>query len=480
MSINPQQSAGILTLGIAVYLLLTLVIGFIAARRVKTVSDFALAGKKLPFFMATSTVFATWFGSETILGSSAEFARRGINGVIEEPFGAALCLILVGLFFARRLYRMNLNNLGEFYLRQYGKTTEIVTSLIMVFSYLSWVAAQFLAMGIVLNTITGLDLKVAIVAMAVLVTLYTTVGGMWAVSMTDSIQMVVIIIGLIVVLVVVAAAHGGVAAVISMPPPEHWHFLRERNSGGIIAFIGAWVTIGLGSIPGQDVFQRVMSAKSERVAVWSSVVSGFLYLSVAMIPLVLGYLAYRLLSPAEMPADLQFLIPRLILLKTGVVLQIVFFGALLSAILSTASGALLAPSVVLSENLLRKIVGDDDKKLLRLSRISTVVLALAALAMALRYEKITELVSDSSTYGLVALFVPLVAGMFFGATNSTAAISSALCGTLAWKLWPEGLWQLTPQLAGFAVAAVPFVLLAMVNAGRRLKVFWRRGNTGNP
>ena len=450
-------------MGIAAYLLLTLVIGFIAARRVKTVSDFALAGKKLPFFMATSTVFATWFGSETILGSSAEFARRGISGVIEEPFGAALCLILVGLFFARRLYRMNLNNLGEFYLRQYGKTTEIVTSLIMVFSYLSWVAAQFLAMGIVLNTITGLDLKVAIVAMAVLVTLYTTVGGMWAVSMTDSIQMVVIIVGLIVVLVVVAAAHGGVAAVISMPPPEHWHFLREKNSGSIIAFIGAWVTIGLGSIPGQDVFQRVMSAKSERVAVWSSVVSGFLYLSVAMIPLLLSYLAYKLLSPAEMPADLQFLIPRLILLKTGVMLQIVFFGALLSAILSTASGALLAPSVVLSENLLRKIVGDDDNKLLRLSRVSTVALALAALAMALRYEKITELVSDSSTYGLVALFVPLVAGMFFGATNSVAAISSALCGTLAWKLWPEGLWQLTPQLAGFAVAAVPFVLLA----------FWR-------
>ncbi len=119
--------------GIVAYLLLTLVIGFIAARRVKTVSDFALAGKKLSFFMASATVFATWFGSETILGSSAEFAKHGFSGVIEEPFGAALCLILVGLFFARRLYRMNLNNLGEFYLQQYGVATEIVSSVIMVF-----------------------------------------------------------------------------------------------------------------------------------------------------------------------------------------------------------------------------------------------------------------------------------------------------------------------------------------------------------
>ena len=84
--------------GIVTYLLLTLVVGFVAARRVRTVSDFALAGKRLSFFMASATVFATWFGSETILGSSAEFAKNGLSGVIEEPFGAALCLILVGLF----------------------------------------------------------------------------------------------------------------------------------------------------------------------------------------------------------------------------------------------------------------------------------------------------------------------------------------------------------------------------------------------
>lgn len=448
--------------GIVVYLLLTLMIGFIAARRVKTVSDFALAGKRLPFFMASATVFATWFGSETILGSSAEFAKHGLSGVIEEPFGAALCLILVGLFFARRLYRMNLNNLGEFYLQQYGQATEIVSSIVMVFSYLSWVAAQFLALGIVLNTVTGLDLKLAIVLMAVLVTLYTTVGGMWAVSMTDSIQMVVIIVGLIVVLVVVAADHGGVAAVLAMPPRGHWQLMKTTDTGGIVAFVNAWAVIGLGSIPGQDVFQRVMSAGSERVAVFSSIFSGFLYLSVAMIPLFLGYLAMRVLTPTEAAGDMQFLIPKLILAKTSVVLQIVFFGALLSAILSTASGALLAPSVVLSENLLRKLIGPDDRKLLQLSRASTVLLAVISLVIALRYNKITELVSDSSAYGLVALFVPLIAGMFFGARNAVAAITSIVSGTVVWKIWPAGLWQLTPPLAGLAMATLPFTALAIL------------------
>ena len=460
--------------GIVAYLLLTLAIGFMAARRVKTVSDFALAGRRLSFFMASATVFATWFGSETILGSSAEFAKKGLSGVIEEPFGAALCLILVGLFFARRLYRMNLNNLGEFYQQQYGTATEIVTSVIMVFSYLSWVAAQFLALGIVLNTVTGLELKLAIVLMALLVTLYTTVGGMWAVSMTDSIQMVVIIVGLIVVLVVVAADYGGVLAVLSMPPQAHWQLMKKTDAGGIVAFINAWAVIGLGSIPGQDVFQRVMSARNERVAIFSSIFSGFLYLSVAMIPLFLGYLALRVLTPAEAAGDMQFLIPKLILAKTGVALQIIFFGALLSAILSTASGALLAPSVVLSENLLRKLVGPDDRKLLRLSRASTVLLAVISLIIALRYDKITELVSDSSTYGLVSLFVPLIAGMFFGSRNSLAAITSCVGGTITWKLWPTEGWMVTPQLAGFVTACLPFFVLVTTNITQKIRRSMRR------
>lgn len=463
---NPPD---MLIAGIAAYLVLTLVVGFLAARRVKTVDDFALAGKKLSFFMASATVFATWFGSETILGSSAEFAKHGLAGVIEEPFGAALCLILVGVFFARRLYRMNLGNLGEFYLRQYGKRAEIITSIIMVFSYLSWVAAQFLALGIVLNAITGLDLKIAIISMAALVTLYTTVGGMWAVSMTDSIQMVVIILGLIFVLVVLAADHGGIAAVLSMPPASHWQPIKTHDAAGMVSFVNAWLVLGLGSIPGQDVFQRVMSARSERVAVFSSIFSGLLYLSVAMIPLFIGYLALRVMRPDPTASDLQFLIPKLIMAKTGVAVQIVFFGALLSAILSTASGALLAPSVVLSENLLRKFVPDDDRRLLQLSRISTLVLAVISLIMALRYDKITALVSDSSTYGLVSLFTPLVAGMFFHSRNAIAAILSSVIGLVVWKVWPEEKWLLTPQLAGFVAGIVPYLGAAGMGLCRRTR-----------
>jgi len=454
--------------GIVLYLALTVAVGFYAARRVKNVTDFALAGRNLSFFMASSTVFATWFGSETILGSSAEFAKHGFSGVVEEPFGAALCLVLVGVFFARPLYRMRLNNLGEFYRKQFGFATEIIASSLMAFSYLSWVAAQFLALGIVLSSISGLNLTLCIVLMAILVTIYTTMGGMWAVSMTDAIQMTVIVIGLIVVFVVIAADYGGVIAVLKMPPPTHWKFLPDAKTESVIPFISAIMIMGIGSIPGQDVFQRVMSARTERIAVFSSIFSGILYFTIALIPLFLGFLALNILGKDRVPEDLQFLIPNLVLLRTNIVIQIVFFGALLSAILSTASGALLAPSVVLSENLLKPLLRPQESRMLLVSRLSTVALAAVSLAMALHYHKITELVSDSSAYGLVALFVPLVAGMYFKATSQVAAILSILGGMIVWKTWPDNLLQLTPQLAGFIAALVPYFIVIIYRGCQRL------------
>ncbi|MCU0420983.1 MAG: sodium:solute symporter, partial [Cyclobacteriaceae bacterium] len=87
---------------IVVYLLATLAIGYWASRKVKTSGDFMLAGRSLPMVLSASALFATWFGSETVFGASSEFLKGGVLGVIEDPFGAALCLLLFGLFFARK------------------------------------------------------------------------------------------------------------------------------------------------------------------------------------------------------------------------------------------------------------------------------------------------------------------------------------------------------------------------------------------
>nr|NAZ23759.1 sodium:solute symporter [Thermocrinis sp.] len=144
-----------LLLSIVLYILLTLAIGVYASTFVKNSKDYLLAGRNLPFFMATFVAFATWFGAETVLGASSQMAKEGLWGVIEDPFGAALCLILVGLFFAKPLYRLNLLTFGDFYRRFYGRKAEVVASLLLIASYFGWIGAQMLAIGLILNITTG-------------------------------------------------------------------------------------------------------------------------------------------------------------------------------------------------------------------------------------------------------------------------------------------------------------------------------------
>src|ERR1017187_1813765 len=141
------------------YWIISVGIGLYAATRVHNTKDFAIAGRHLPFYMVTATVFATWFGSETVLGIPATFLKEGLHGVVADPFGASLCLILAGLFFANKLYRMNLLTIGDYYRTRYGRAVELITSICIVISYLGWVSAQIMALGLVFNVVTGGDVS---------------------------------------------------------------------------------------------------------------------------------------------------------------------------------------------------------------------------------------------------------------------------------------------------------------------------------
>ena len=140
---------------VALYLLVTVAIGLWAAMRVKSTADFAVAGRSLPLAMIVTTTFATWFGSETVLGISAKFVQGGLNNVVEDPFGASICLVLVGLFFAYKLYQMNLITIGDFYRKRFGPGIEIFCSCVIILSYLGWVAAQITALGLVFNLLSA-------------------------------------------------------------------------------------------------------------------------------------------------------------------------------------------------------------------------------------------------------------------------------------------------------------------------------------
>ncbi|MFN3471380.1 MAG: sodium:solute symporter family protein [Aquificaceae bacterium] len=419
---------------ILLYMVGTLLIGLLASTFVKSSKDYILAGRSLPLYMATFVAFATWFGSETVLGASSVMAKEGLIGVIEDPFGAALCLILIGLFFAKPLYRMNLLTMGDFYRVMYGRNAEVVASLMIVFSYFGWIAAQMVAIGIILHLVLGISQTWAIFIGFGVVLFYTFLGGMWAVSLTDFIQTVMIIVGLVAVLYEVSSGFSQIVPVLSSQPLDYYRFLPEPTLKDILLYISAWITIGLGSIPQQDVFQRIMSSRSERVAVLSAIGGGFMYLTVAFIPLILAVFA-RVKYPELLDLDPQLMLPTMILEHASLLTKVLFFGALLSAIMSTASAAVLAPASVLSENLIRPYLkGLSDRGFLWLTRFCVLLVSLISLAFALSGESIYHLVGSSSALSLVSLFVPLVAGLYFKGSNPASAIASMLSGFFSWAI----------------------------------------------
>ncbi len=441
------------------YLLLTLGIGLWSSRQVHTSQDFVLAGGKMPLLIAASALFATWFGSETVLGASSEFAEGGLFRVIEDPFGAALCLFLVGMFYARPLYRMPLLTLNDYYRQRFGSRVETVSSIFMILSYLGWIAAQLVAMALIFQIITGLPIGVGILLGMGIVMIYTYFGGMWAVAITDFIQTLVILGGLLYFAGLMHQEVGGFQALLGQSPPGFFRFFPESNWEAGMEYLAAWITIGLGSIPQQDIFQRVKSGRSEQTAVRASYLSSAMYLLIAAIPLYIA-LCGRVLYPELMQGDSQQLLLRLVSLKGGMVLQVCFMGALLSAILSTTSGAILAPATVFAENILRpRFPHWDDRKLLAVMRLSVLGVSIVAAALALRKSNIYDLVAESSSLSLVSLFVPLTAGLYWKPANAAGAMASIGGGMCAWLLcewFPMGVPSLIPGLLASILGMIGF------------------------
>lgn len=447
-----------LLFAIIAYLLVTVLIGYWASRRVKTSGDFMLAGRSLPILLSSSALFATWFGSETVFGASSEFLKGGLYAVIEDPFGAALCLLLFGLFFARKLYSMNLLTLGDFFKVRYGKKAELVSSALMAPPYVGYIAAQLVAMGLILNAVSGIDVWVGVVASAFVVTFYTYIGGMWAISITDFVQSIIIIIGLVVLAIVLANKAGGAGVVFQEVQPENFRFLPKAEWRDVVGYVAAWSVLGLGSIPSQDVFQRAMSSGSASTAVRSCYYAAILYLTVAMLPLFIS-LCTKHLYPDQVMGDTQLTLPTMVLQHTNLAVQILFFGSLLSAIMSTTSSAILAPAAIFSENLVRPLMGGlNDRQMLWLTRGSVLVFSALATVMACMRSNIYELVGESSVLSMVTLLAPLAFGIYWKRTTSLGAMASMITGFIAWIIFEFvvdiGIHSLVPATLVSIVALV--------------------------
>ena len=455
---------------VVVYLAISIGIGLLAATRVHNTKDYAVAGRHLPLPVVMATVFATWFGAEAVFGVSATFVKEGLNGVAADPFGSSMCLIIAGFFFSTQLYKLNIITLGDFYRMRYNRTVEVLTTIAIVVSYLGWVAAQIKALGLIFNMITHGAISEEmgmIIGMAIVLT-YTTLGGMLSVAVLDFVQMIVVIGGLLYIGSIVSGMTGGVAPVI-----EHARaagkldfFPKGSDVWVWITFLGGWITMMLGSIPQQDVFQRITSAKSAKIALWGSILGASVYFCFTFVPMFIAYSA-TLIDPAVfgklVTEDSQRVLPTLVLTHTPLLAQAIFFGAVLSAIMSCSSATLLAPSVSFAENIVKAFVPNmNDVEFLRVMRICLVGFGLCVLLYALNSElTIFGMVESAYKITLAGAFIPLVFGAFWKHSTSQGAIFAIIGGIGSWLIIELTLGEkslVPPQLIGLAVSTVGMVI----------------------
>jgi Na+/proline symporter len=412
-------------LAIIVYLVAQFGIALWVSRRVRDEADFFLAGRKLGPWLASFTVFATWFGAETCIGAAGEAYRAGLPAVAGDPLGYALGLAAAGLFFAAALWRRGLLTLADLFRQRFGGGVERLTALVMLPTSLLWAAAQLRALGQVLDATGDVGILLAITVSAVVVIGYTAIGGMWADAWTDLVQGGVLILGLVVLAVAVLFWSG--------PPEFAWRGAVEPGAGPRRPLVEIFALTLFGTIAAQELVSRMLAARSPELARGATMAGAGVYLFAGVLPVLVGLAAAAHVGLEVDPEQVLAKVAEQVLPWP---LYVLFLGALVSAILSTLSGTLLVASALATHNLLQPLhaaLGRPDpspKAKLRLHRLAVIALGVIAWGLALASDGIYALVEMASGLGSAGLFVLMVAALwaprFGGAPSAIAAVLASM------------------------------------------------------
>jgi len=448
------------------YVVLQIAIGALVSRRVKTEDDYLVAGRRIGFGLCLASVFATWFGAETCLSAAGGAYADGLTRLTVEPFAYGVCLLCTGLIFAAPLWRLRLSTLADFLRRRYSGGVERLAALLIVPTSVLWAAAQIRAFGVVLHSVSAVDLSLGIGIAASISIVYTMLGGVLADIVTDLVQGVVLVVGLLWLFVVVASAEGGVPAVFARIDAARIHLVGGEQPSWLTV-IETWAVPILGSMLAPELLSRALAARSAATARWSMLSGGLLYVLVGLVPITLG-----LLGPSLIPAlaDPDRILPELAQSRLSQVGAVVLVGALVSAILSTIDSAMLVAASLLSRNVLLAGRTVTERTRLRVARVCVFALGALAWLLALGADSVFDLIEESSGFGSAGIFVCVSIGLFSRFGNGRAAVAALLAGAATWTLkylpaasaWPGIATH--PYLCALAAAVLAFVLGALVRS----------------
>lgn len=473
-----MSTENIIFIGVAIYMLAMIGVGFYASKKTHTSTEFMVAGRGLPLWLCSVTVIATWFGGAMLLGGAGAAYDDGMLGVIEDPLGGALALFLIGIFFARLFRRLKIITVADFMEDRYGKTAGVAITVTTLFSNIMWAASMLVAFGTIFHTLTDIPMTTGILVGAFVIILYTMIGGMWAVAMTDFVQLLIIMVGLVVLFVVVLTDHGGWGQIYAQIDEHTFRLIPfDHSLDQWLNYLRAWTIIGIVDISAQTLFQRIASAKTEQVAQRAFILGGFGYLFFGMIAVLLG-----IIGGVTMPelVNGETVIPELAKAHLHPVAIAVFVGAVLAAIMSTGDSVLLASGSIIAKNVLPWVRRDPSERLSMLvARWSIPACGLVAIVIALKIQVVFDLMVDANILGLAAIIVPFVLGVWWKKANRAGALSAMATGLGAWMitLWLRPEWP--ADFIGLGVCLVTMLVVTpltqTIDPPRKL-----RDSDGNP
>lgn len=417
--------------GMCLYFFIMILVGYFASRKINTMQDYLIAGRRLPYFLAVPTIVATWFGAGSCMGVSGTVYSQGFYGVMADPFGCALALMIAGLFFAIPFRRSGLLTISDVLYKAYGTAFERVATLLTIPFYIGTLAANMLAMGYIFQVVSGGSVEWGILIGSLIVLLYTVIGGMWAVTLTDFLQLGILSIGLILIVPICFEQTKDLSLVSRTFMHELTALIPQDVSNmNWSAYLGRILMTGLGAIMGQDLIQRLMASRTEGIARSSAMTAGFLYMALGLIPLFVGIAGRDILPGLEKPEQL---LPLLAQQYLSPLTFTIFACGLLAAIMSTADSYLLAGTSLVVNNLILKAYPvQSEKNKIKLLRWTNIVFALAAMGLALSGPTIFDLMVHSGATLFVSIFIPVCAALFWKSTHRLAAWSALIGGLIAW------------------------------------------------
>lgn len=459
MDIEGYEYAGLVIAMIVIFFAIRMAIGYYASRKVGSVVDYIVAGRRLPIYLTGASIMATWFAAETLMGASGEAYKYGFQGVIFDPFGAALCLFISGFFFIRLMRRARYLTIIDFFEARYGRWMGFAASLVQVVTYFGWTAAQIVAGGTILNSLLGWPVSTGMILVATIVIVYTMMGGMWADTLLDFMQMFLTAGGITLIFIAVMNAVGGWDAFTTnagslyvskpftlLPIAGDEGYLGYTGGLGWTYWLGAWMAIGLGSIAAQDLMQRSMSARNQATAVHGTYLAGILYLGFGVLSPLIGIAVFAM-NPNILPENANNILVEAAMTHLPPFLAAIFIAALASALMSTSDSSVLAGASVFTENIMpffgKKM---NEKTQLWWTRVMVLVIGLISLGLGLFAETIYELSVFAWTVILVGIFAPFALGMYWKKANQAGALAGFVGGWGSWLIFLAMLYPITLEV----------------------------------